>query len=463
LGTSVSRPQSRIAVVLALLAFPLCATSTITVRAGGKALHLTLEQYVTAVVTGESSTFQSKEALKAMAIAARTYAVRFRGRHASEGYDFCETTHCQRIDLDPAGSPVQEGVKETEGELLWFHGKLAFTPYSRDCGGQTEAVSAIWPELAARYLSSHPDLYCARAGGSAWQWSGDPKLLADALRQSGLRSPHDIERVDVVERTASGRARTLALTGGGESVRVGAGPFRFALGRAIGWNTIRSDRYEVSRLVFNGRGVGHGAGLCQRGAAEMGREGRSYRDILAFYYPGTAVGITVAGLPWQRLNGERVALWTTQPGVDKVVLAIAGRRLHELEERTGWSAPSGIEIRIYPDLDTYRNATGEPGSVAGYTQGRRIYLQPVQMLQSRKVFESTLAHELAHVLILSQAKPELPVWFQEGLANYLAGLKTPISPLIRRYSEATVLGWVKRGLPADVTNASASHPAMKSK
>jgi len=114
-------------------------------------------------------------------------------------------------------------------------------------------------------------------------------------------------------------------------------------------------------------------------------------------------------------------------------------------------------------LDTYRNATGEPGSVAGYTQGRRIYLQPVQMLQSRKVFESTLAHELAHVLILSQAKPELPVWFQEGLANYLAGLKTPISPLIRRYSEATVLGWVKRGLPADVTNASASHPAMKSK
>jgi stage II sporulation protein D len=256
------------------------------------------------------------------------------------------------------------------------------------------------------------------------------------------------------------------LTGAGESVRISAGPFRLAVGRALGWNTIRSDRYDVSLVEFQGRGSGHGVGLCQRGAEEMGREGRSHRDILAYYYPGTSVGLTAAGLAWQRLSGERLALWTVQPSQDKVVLTSAQRLLAGLERQTGWSAPAGIEIRIYPDLDTYRNATGEPGTIAGYTQGHRISLQPVQMLQSRKAFESTLAHELAHVLIGSQTRSELPLWFQEGLANYLAGLstvKTPVGALVQRYGETTVLGWVKRGLPAEVTNASASHPAIKSR
>jgi stage II sporulation protein D len=256
------------------------------------------------------------------------------------------------------------------------------------------------------------------------------------------------------------------LTGAGESVRISAGPFRLAVGRALGWNTIRGDRYDVSFVAFKGTGSGHGVGLCQQGADEMGREGRSYREILSYYYPGTAVGLTAAGLAWQRLSGERLALWTVRPNQDKIVLASAQRLLAGLERQTGWSAPAGIEIRVYPDLDTYRNATGEPGSIAGYTQGHRIYLQPLQMLQSRKAFESTLAHELAHVLIGSQSRSELPLWFQEGLANYLAGLstaKTPVGALVRCYGETAVLGWVKRSLPAEVTNASTSHPAIKSR
>jgi stage II sporulation protein D len=443
--------------VLALLVLPL------KVHTDGQVQDLTLEQYVAAVVAGESSVFQSSEALKAMSIAARTYAVRFRGRHAAEGYDFCETTHCQRLELGAPNARVQAAVDDTAGELLWFQGKPAFTPYARDCGGRTEAAAAIWPELAAPYLNAHPDVYCVRAGGSPWQWQGDPSAIAQVLHESGLHGPARIERVTIVERTGSGRARTLVLTGGGESVRISAGPFRLAIGRALGWNTIRSDRYEVAGLAFTGTGSGHGVGLCQRGADEMGREGRFYREILAYYYPGTAVGLTAAGLSWQQLSGDRLKLWTVQPNQDKTVLAWAQRSLRHLESETGWPDPLEISIRVYPDLDTYRNATGEPGTVAAYTQGHRIYLQPVRMLQSRGVLESTVSHELAHVLISSQARVELPVWFQEGLANYLAGLKSPVSALVRRYGETTVLGWVKLGLLREVTNASASHPAMNSK
>ena len=62
------------------------------------------------------------------------------------------------------------------------------------------------------------------------------------------------------------------------------------MGRALGWNTVRSDRLEVAvnngRLMFEGSGEGHGVGLCQRGADQMGMEGHGYREILAFYFPG---------------------------------------------------------------------------------------------------------------------------------------------------------------------------------
>ena len=85
----------------------------------------------------------------------------------------------------------------------------------------------------------------------------------------------------------------MVLQGRGESSRISAGAFRFAMGREVGWNTVRSDRYEVrasnGRLVFEGSGSGHGVGLCQRGADQMGLSGRRYREILAFYYPGTEV------------------------------------------------------------------------------------------------------------------------------------------------------------------------------
>ena len=193
----------------------------------------------------------------------------------------------------------------------------------------------------------------------------------------------------------------------------------------------------------------------------MGKEGRSFREILAFYYPGTVVGLTGTGLAWQHLSGDRLSLWTVRPEQDKIVLALAERLVLELEARTHWHARSDIAIRVYPDLDTFRNATGEPGSVAGYTQGRWIYLQPVPVLQSRNALQSTLAHELAHVLIESQARAALPLWFKEGLANYLAGpirqntypeATARVVTLMHRYGEATVLAWVRRGLPPTETS-----------
>jgi stage II sporulation protein D len=489
---------------------------------GNRTIELPLERYVAGVLAGESSVFRSDEALKAMAVAARTYAVRLRGRHAAEGFDFCATTHCQRLDLEAVTPRIESVGALTAGELLWFEGKPAFTCYTRDCGGRTEDAAAVWPDQAASYLKSHEDPYCTQAGRTPWLWNGDPLQIAEALRRSQLRTPQLVERIAIVERTASGRARTLLLSGRAESQRISAGSFRFAMGRELGWSSVLSDRYEVrvsnGRPVFEGMGSGHGVGLCQRGAEQMGLSGRSYREILAFYYPGTEVGLTGRGIPWQRFGGQGVSLLTTRPDRDRKLLALAERTVRSVSQETNLPMPRDIEVRIYPDLDTFRNATGEPGWVAGDTRGRRIHLQPAEVL--RGALESTLRHEMLHVAVEAQITADLPLWFREGLVEYLAsggadplvragrprpaagqasdsveGAQRPtrgsaadqgvrptmgmddlararrayedaahaVSDLAKHYGLATLLGWLKTGLPPEVRNTSTSQAPTKSR
>src|SRR5262249_34860027 len=144
--------------------------------------------------------------------------------------------------------------------------------------------------------------------------------------------------------------------------------------------------------VFQGTGSGHGVGLCQRGADQMGLDGKNYRAILAFYYPGTEIGLTGRGISWRRIGGSGIALLTTRPERDRALIPTAERILQDVAQRTKLAIPPDIEMRVYPDIDTFRNATGEPGWVAAHTQGRRIEMQP-------PVVESTLRHELMHVVI----------------------------------------------------------------
>ena len=125
-------------------------------------LAMTLEEYVTAVLQGEAAGFKSDEALKAMAVAARTYAVHFGSRHRLEGFDFCDTTHCQDVRLGNESQRARAAVAATEGELLWFEGRPAATYYHRSCGGELEDASALEPDLHAPYLRRHHDDYCLR-------------------------------------------------------------------------------------------------------------------------------------------------------------------------------------------------------------------------------------------------------------------------------------------------------------
>ncbi len=398
-------------------------------------VEMPLEAYVAAVVVAEAGSLSSPEALKAMAVAARTYALYGRGRHKDQGYDLCGTTHCQRAEPSQVDARIEAAARATVGQVLWYGGAPAFAVYSRDCGGVTEDVASLWPNLHAPYLPSHADPYCTRAGATPWHWSAAPEEIGAALVRSGLRAPRGLSSLAIARRTGSGRAGEVALTGGGEVVRVAAGSFRLAIGRALGFATIRGDLWDAhgagGRIEFDGRGAGHGVGLCQRGADRMGQEGRPWREILAFYYPGTTVALAPPAIPWSRLGGETIALWTTQPAQDGALLASAEHAARELAARTGWAQPEGIELRVYPNVAGFRDATGEPGWVAAHTAGRRVHLQPAAVLRARGTLGSTLRHELAHVFVESQAAAGLPLWFREGLAEYLAGGAAAASEAVR--------------------------------
>ncbi len=408
---------------------PLKADFPVTIRAGGGKLLVTavmpMDEYIGGVLAGETGNFKSDEALKAMAVAARTYAMHFGARHALDGFDFCDSTHCQNLRLDQVTPRLRKLTEATAGEVLWYDGEPAATYYHANCGGTTEDGRYILgnDEQRAPYLKQHSDVYCVRNGSNQWRTEVSKQELQRALAAEGVVVPGRLRGVSVAQRTPSGRVEFLTVTGS-SSLTVPGLTFRAAVGRNIGWDRLKSNWYDVrvegSRVVFHGRGSGHGVGLCQDGAEVMGEEGHSYREILSYYYPGTRLGASAQGTQWQQLTSEDVILFTTRPERDRPLLPLATRMLHEGEENTGLVYNGDIKIKVYATVTAFRDATGEPGWVAASTRGRTIRLQPTDVLRDAGTLESTLRHELLHILVESHAKPGTPLWYREGLVLYLS-------------------------------------------
>ncbi len=387
----------------------------------------------------------------------------------------------------------------TAGEVLWYDGEPAATYYYANCGGTTEDGHYILgnDEAPAPYLKQHSDRYCVRNGGSQWNSEVSKRDLQHALQAEGINIPGALRSISVMNRTASGRVEFLRVTGS-SSVTVSGLLFRTAVGHQIGWERMKSNWYDVSirgdRVVFHGRGFGHGVGLCQVGAEIMGEEGHTYREILAFYYPGTHLGVAAQGIPWQQLANADIELFTTRPERDRSLLPIATRFMHESEESTGLVYRKRPRLKVYATISEFRNATGEPGWVAASTRGRTIQLQPPDLLRDAGTLDSTIHHELMHMLIESYARPGTPRWFREGLVLYLtsphvsnpatatsidvlsleAMLRAPqseqdlraayiearsrVAELAQKHGKDALLQWVQNGLPPDLLAHSGGPP-----
>ncbi len=391
-----------------------------------------LEAYLAAVLHGEAAGFRHPASRQAMAVAARTYAAHFRGRHAEEGFDFCDTTHCQdaRFVLNPRADLI-EAVESTAGELLWHQGKAAAAYYHADSGGQLETS----PD--APFLKQRPDPWWRDEGNALWTWRIRAADLASALRLT-LVTP----QFRIVSREPSGRARGLDVFGHPAE----AAAFRTAVGRALGWEKLPSRLFEVQRLerdlVFTGRGRGHGLGLPQTSAERMAAAGRDYRAILAEYYPGTALGLNPRGLTWQLRKHGKLRLYTTNPAQDARLLPLAAAELAKLE--TDLKLHAEPVLRIYPSRAAFRDSTGLTAPLAGATRGRHIQLPPQPSL-------STLRHEILHALLETNTTQRHPLWFREGLVQAWLGESSAdslrVQALFRRYGRDRVLSFWRSGLP----------------
>lgn len=391
-------------------------------------IHVTgLEQYVAGVLAGETGEMRHPESLKAMAVVARTFARRNRGRHAAAGFDFCSLTHCQVYTSQDPGENFRAAASATEGEVLRFRGEPIRAYYTGSCGGHTQAAANVWPEEAAPYLPARPDPFCANSSAShAWTTRLPAAQLEAALHGDPVSDPGgSIRRMTITARDGSGRVRQLHIAGN-VTRTVNGNYFRFLVGRRLGWEKLKSTAFEMRReggdFVFDGRGFGHGVGLCQAGAARMAETGLDYRRILADYFPGTQLSgsagrreslsfahFSVSFPAGRRAEAEQVA----------ASLAAARRRF----AARGVPPPGQrLSVVFYESTAGFIQATGKAGWVAATADGeRRLHLQPPAVLRARRTLESTLTHEYLHLALWDATDPRVPAWFREGLALYFSG------------------------------------------
>jgi stage II sporulation protein D len=247
---------------------------------------LPMEDYVAGVVSGETPLTFPVEARKAQAVAARTFALvrKLDAVSAGRGWDLGATVVSQVfVGAGAADAAAREAAAATAGQVLVLDHAPVETYFHSSCGGRTEdGLSALG--RGYEYLPSVECGRCDGAPGSLWR----QVLPADELgRAAGLGRA--ATSVEVVERTASGRCARVEVAAGSRRVTLAGTDLR----QRLGWSRLRSLAFDVEPVkggfAFAGRGSGHGAGLCQWGAAGFAREGKDYRAILAHYYPGTEI------------------------------------------------------------------------------------------------------------------------------------------------------------------------------
>ncbi|MBM3750995.1 MAG: SpoIID/LytB domain-containing protein [Acidimicrobiia bacterium] len=276
---------------------------TLQVRVNGTVIAVPLERYVLGAAlsevtpTGEAPAIVSR-VYEVQAVIARTYALSHRRRHAKEGFDLCDDTHCQlyqpdRIRTSSFARAAEAAVDRTRGRVLRVGAAIIDALFHADCGGHTTTPATAWAGTNAPYLPARED-QVPGARHRAWTFEASMAdwrtlLNGDPRTSVGTR----LTRI-VVDATGPGdRVTALRLVGARERVVTGE-VLRSVVSAARGPRSVMSTRFTASQTPsgfrLTGTGFGHGVGLCQVGAIARARRGDSLADILGHYYPGARLG-----------------------------------------------------------------------------------------------------------------------------------------------------------------------------
>lgn len=300
--------------------------------AGIQAINVVpLEEYLYSVLPSEMSPSWPTEALKAQAVAARTFALYDRNKHKSEGFELCATTHCQAYEgVGKETAEARAAVDAVRGQVLEYNGKPIYAAFHASSGGMTANSEDVWGSQLP-YLRAVKD-DDTQSPSHHWQ----VKFTLPALQLKLQRAGYDtglLKRIDLtplpsgggrtVDRSVSGRVQIIKFVGARQTAVLTGNEARQALGLKSTLFDLRIVRPEVpfqlgngsklstqklpdveeknfvserqhvvsgqagESVLIDGYGWGHGLGLSQWGAKAMAEHGKDYKAILALYYPNT--------------------------------------------------------------------------------------------------------------------------------------------------------------------------------
>jgi SpoIID/LytB domain protein len=294
---------------------------------------LDFEHYLAGVVPSEVPAYFPPEALKTMAVVARTYGLSHLKRH--DGFDVCSEVHCQVYrGLASEAESTNLAVRATTGQQLLFSGKPADTTFHAACGGVGVDVWRTWPrspKLAyltgrldqpgaapldlsdeatlRRFLDAPPPSYCTKSGRFRWQERATRTELRDKLAKGlegslgkDFRGLSELSSIKVIARGPQGRVEALQIRSPEQTYTITGDAIRWLWsGGKIGTGGLQSTLFYLNEdndgVTVVGGGWGHGVGLCQQGAAGRAEAGQAYPEIIKHYYPGTELAPVTSAKP----------------------------------------------------------------------------------------------------------------------------------------------------------------------
>ncbi|MFH2050372.1 MAG: SpoIID/LytB domain-containing protein [bacterium] len=269
-----------------------------------------MEDYLKGVVPPEIGKRADNEieAVKAQAVAARTYAMAHLQQYPSEQYDLKSSIYDQVYE----GSSVEDklvnkAIIATAGDVVTYEDKLIEAYYHSTCGGMTDDIAHVWDRKSIPYLKAvKDDGACSWSKYYSWQEHFTEKQLRGRVEQylSGDRGRDfligKITDVTISERSPGGRVARLLIHTERDVYRFYRDRIRWVIGRTSNPDLIlpsdnfdviisRDSNNDITDVVFKGNGYGHGVGMCQCGAIGLARQGVSFDNILEKYYVGAQV------------------------------------------------------------------------------------------------------------------------------------------------------------------------------
>ncbi|MBR6117539.1 MAG: SpoIID/LytB domain-containing protein, partial [Paludibacteraceae bacterium] len=246
------------------------------------------------------------ELLKAHAVISRSWAIRAMQKPNHEGFDVCADDHCQRYEgLRRMNERAVEAVRATAGQVLLYGDAVCDCRYYKCCGGKTEIWRTCWEDIDVPYIQSVSCDYCKSPSSKIlrlvlndydqetkdfrdWKVTYKDEELNEIIRtKSGIDFGEIIDLVPV-HRGASGRIDRLKILGAKRTEVIGKElKIRYWLSKSCLYSSWFEVSHENGVWTLTGHGWGHGAGLCQIGAAVMASEGHPYEEILSYYYVGS--------------------------------------------------------------------------------------------------------------------------------------------------------------------------------